>query len=150
VSVARAVKRGALVDARNGVFADERAIAAELGPALDALLDRDRGASVAVICRHPLTARRFAARLRESVPARVVFDGRFLPRGPVQVSVPSEVKGLEFDYVVVPDASAADWPDDQAARRALYVAITRARHQVVFACAGTPTPLLSSALRRST
>jgi superfamily I DNA/RNA helicase len=83
--------------------------------------------------------------LSQAVPARLVFDGRFLPRGPVQVSVVDEIKGLEFDYVVVPDASADDWPDDAAARRALYVAITRARQQVVFACTRAPTPLLRPA-----
>ncbi|MDF2693542.1 MAG: superfamily and helicase-like protein, partial [Labilithrix sp.] len=72
----------------------------------------------------------------------VVFDGRFLPRGPAQVSVVSDVKGLEFDYVVVPDVSARDWPDDAASRRAMYVAITRARHQAIFACTGEPTPIV--------
>jgi hypothetical protein len=144
VAVARAVRDGiGTVAVKNDVFDDERALAYELGPAMAALLRRDRTASIAAICRHPLTARRLATLFREHVPTRVVFDGRFLPRGPVQVSIASEVKGLEFDYVVVPDANVRDWPDDPAARRAMYVAITRARSQVVFACTGEPSPIVS-------
>ena len=76
------------------------------------------------------------------IPARLVFDGRFFARGPVQVTIVDEVKGLEFDFVLVPDATEAAYPDTAAARRALYVAATRARHQVLFAAVGAPTPLL--------
>jgi DNA helicase-2/ATP-dependent DNA helicase PcrA len=87
-----------------------------------------------------MTARRLVGMLREHVPTRVVFDGRFMPRG-VQVSLPSEVKGLEVDYVIVADASASEWPDTDDARRAMYVALTRARHQTIVACTGAPTPI---------
>ncbi len=110
-----------------------------LGSAMRALQRSDPRASVAVICRSPLTARRLAALLRAEVPVRLVFDGRFLSRGPVQVTTVDEVKGLEFDVVVVPDATATDYPDTPAARRALYVAVTRARHQVVLANVGKRT-----------
>jgi len=123
-------------------FAHEAALDAWLADGLRILRRRDPRASVAVVCRAPLTARRVAGALQAAeVPARVVFDGRFLPRGPVQVSTVEEVKGLEFDFVVVPDASAAHYPDDPAARHALYVAVTRARHQVALACVGEPSVL---------
>ena len=92
------------------------------------------------MCRSPLLARRLARRFQASeLPARLVFDGRFLPRGPVQVTLVEEVKGLEFDFVVVPDADPRAYPDDAAARRAMYVAITRARYAVVLACVGSST-----------
>ena len=147
VTLARGVRDGLFPAARNETFENEQSLVRELGRAARALLDHDRTASIALICRHPSTVRRIAALLQsEEVPTRVVFDGRFLPRGPVQVSMTSEVKGLEFDYVVVPDASAGDWRDDAASRRALYVAITRARRQVLFGCSGMPTPLLASPL----
>jgi superfamily I DNA/RNA helicase len=101
---------------------------------------RDRLASLAILCRSPLTARRITAALQQrECPARLVFDGRFLPRG-VQVTTVEEVKGLEFDFVLVPDASAHDYPATEAARRALYVAVTRARHQVALACVGERSP----------
>ena len=90
-----------------------------------------------------MMARRMARRLSTmDLPVRLVFDGRFLPRGPIQVSTVDEVKGLEFDFVVVPDASEVDYPEDTGARRALYVALTRARHQAVLACAGAPSRLV--------
>jgi DNA helicase IV len=107
-----------------------------LADGLKLLLHRDPRASLAVLCRSPLTARRLAAALQgRDCPARLVFDGRFLPRG-VQVTTVDQVKGLEFDFVLVPDASAKDYPDNDASRRMLYVAVTRARHQVALACVG--------------
>ena len=114
-------------------FENEPALADRLAAGLRDLHRRDRSASVAVLYRSPLPARRITSMLQaRECPARLVFDGRFLPRG-VQVSTISEVKGLEFDYVVVADASAGAYPADEASRRALYVAVTRARHQVVLA-----------------
>ncbi len=110
---------------------EEAAIAALVAAELSALARRDRTATRVVLCRSPLFARRFVERLRAGVPARLVLDGRFLARGGVQVTTLDQVRGLEFDTVVVPDADAATYPDDPSARRALYVAVTRARHQVL-------------------
>jgi DNA helicase II / ATP-dependent DNA helicase PcrA len=148
VGLARAVR-----DATNDVtahvesFTDERALASVVGPAMAAALEQDRQASIAVICRRPLTARRLTELLRPYVATRLVFDGRFLPRGPAQVTITTEVKGLEFDWIVIPDADDREWPDNAASRRAMYVAITRARHQVLLACVGTPTPIVTSSVR---
>ena len=125
-------------------FDDEPALAARLLREIRFIQWRDPRASIAVLCRAPLTARRIAIELRREIPARVVFDGHFLPRGPVQVTTVEETKGLEFDFVVVPDATARDYPDTPAARRALYVAVTRARHQVLLAHVGERSPLLAS------
>jgi ATP-dependent exoDNAse (exonuclease V) beta subunit len=44
--------------------------------------------------------------------------------------------------VVVPDATAAAYPEEGSARRALYVAVTRTRHQLVVASVGERTRLL--------
>jgi hypothetical protein len=122
--------------------ADEPALAAWIARELSALARRDRTATTAVICRSPLFARRLVERLRLGVPARLVLDGRFLVRGGVQVTTVDQVKGLEFDTVVVPDATAAAYPEEGAARRALYVAVTRTRHQLVVASVGERTRLL--------
>jgi DNA helicase IV len=117
-------------------FHDDGALDDWLARGLRRLLRHDRRASVAIVCRSPLTARRLAPMLqRREVPCRLVFDGRFSPRG-VQVSTVEEVKGLEFDFVIVPDAGARDYPDHAASRRAMYVAVTRARHDVAIACVG--------------
>jgi superfamily I DNA/RNA helicase len=124
-------------------FRDEGALNDWLASGLRELKRRDRQASVAVICRSPLVARRLVAALKaREQPARLVFDGRFVPGG-VQVTTLEEVKGLEFDFVVVPDAGTQDYPDHAASRRAMYVAVTRARHQVAIACVGKRSPVVS-------
>ena len=40
------------------------------------------------------------------------------------------IKGLEFDYVVIPDLDMAHYPDKPDARRTLHVAATRAMYQL--------------------
>jgi DNA helicase IV len=144
VALARAILRPppAPFDSVVHAFDDERALAQWLAHGLRALQRRDARASVGVLCRSPLTARKLTADLQlRELPVRIVFDGRFLARG-VQVSTVDEVKGLEFDFVVVPDVDARRYPDDERARRTLYVAVTRARHQVLLACVGPRSPLV--------
>ena len=46
--------------------------------------------------------------------------------------------------MVVPDAAAGRYADTAEARRALYVAATRASDQLVIAAAGTPSPIFAS------
>jgi DNA helicase IV len=126
-------------------YPDEQSMCARLGAEIDVLVSRDRRASIAVVCRFAPTARRLLGLFRETLPMRLVQDGRFLPRGAAQITTVDEIKGLEFDYVIVPDADATTYPGDAASRRALYVAVTRARHQLVLAKVRAPTPLLDSA-----
>lgn len=55
----------------------------------------------------------------------------------------SLAKGLEFDCVIIPDATAGTYPDTPLARRRLYTAISRATHKVALLAQGELTPLLS-------
>lgn len=144
-ALARAIRDGARVpETELLTYPDEKSMCARLGKEIDAVSSRDQRASIAVVCRFAQTARRLLPLFRESVPMRLVLDGRFLPRGVVQITTVDEVKGLEFDYVIVPDADATTYPGDAASRRALYVAVTRARHQLVLALPEVPkTPLLA-------
>jgi len=112
--------------------------------ALRDLLDREPSASVGVITAAPETARTFHRLLADLPEARLALDGRFTFRPGVDVTDVASVKGLEFDYVVVPDASARAYPDGDEARRRLHVAVTRAAHQLWIAAVGTPSPLLAS------
>lgn len=129
------------------VFADQAALAATLGPALAVLRRQDRRATMGIVVRSLATARRLTGLLRPHVPARLVLDGSFSSRTSVPVGIVDDVKGLELDYVVIADADSTSWPDDPRSRRALYVAITRARTQVVLAATGPVTPLISSVRR---
>jgi len=107
------------------------------------LLEREPEASVAVICATAATARAFHRLLGDLPEARLTLDGAFTFRPGCDVTEVGAVKGLEFDYVVIPDAGARAYPDEPEARRRLHVAVTRAAHQVVIATTGTPSPLLA-------
>jgi DNA helicase II / ATP-dependent DNA helicase PcrA len=110
--------------------------------AIRELVEREPQASVGVIANAPDTARAIHRLLSDLPEVRVALDGRFTFRPGVDVTDVASVKGLEFDYVVVPDASARAYPDSDDARRRLHVAVTRAAHQLWIAAPGTPSPLL--------
>jgi hypothetical protein len=115
-----------------------------LAGAVRDLLEREPQASVAVIAHASEVARAFHRLLADLPEARLALDGRFSFRPGVDVTDVASVKGLEFDYVVVPDASARAYPDTDEARRRLHVAVTRAAHQLWIAAPGTPSPLLAA------
>ncbi len=102
----------------------------------------DPTASITVICRSPEAAKTQERMLRHGPPVRLALDGRFEFRPGLTVTSVQEVKGLEFDYVLIPDATASTWPDTQESRRALYVAVTRATHRLGLAAAGKWSVLL--------
>jgi DNA helicase IV len=117
-------------------------LAVRLTEELRALQSEDPSASLAVICRSPEAARTVERALRHGSPVRLALDGEFEFRPGLTVTCVQEVKGLEFDYVLVPDASASTYPDTRESRRALYVAVTRATHRLGLASAGAWSPLL--------
>jgi DNA helicase IV len=112
-----------------------------LSDSLRALVGDDAAASVAVICRSPEAARRVRARLR-GLDTVLALDGDFPFRPGVVVTCVQEIKGLEFDVVVLPDAASSTWPATSDSRRGLYTAMTRASHRLVLAWAGAKSPLL--------
>jgi len=70
----------------------------------------------------------------------------------INVMTAFRTKGREFDHVFILDCDSETWPNKQAKspeeketeRRLFYVAVTRARQEIVFAGAGVnPTPYLS-------
>ncbi|MFT3709626.1 MAG: ATP-binding domain-containing protein [Archangium sp.] len=114
-----------------------------LAGALKDLLDAEPNASVAVITSTPETARRFFP-LIESLPnTRLVQRGEFPFTPGIDVTDVDSVKGLEWDYVVIPDTNAAHWPGTDEGRRRLHVAVTRASHQLWLIAPGTWSPLIS-------
>jgi len=123
-------------------FHDECHLAAWLVEALRDLDAEDPTAASAVICRTPQAAAQLARLVKMAVPAHLALEGAFTFGPGAQVTCVPEVKGLEFDHVVIPDAGAGRYADTPEARRALYVAATRASAQLVLAAAGTPSPLL--------
>lgn len=104
--------------------------------------NRDRLASVAIVCRFASSARRMFGLIHKGVDCRLVIDGDFRFGPGISVTCVDEVKGLEFDYVIVPDATAANYPDTSEARRAMYVAATRALARLWLLWSGRASPLL--------
>jgi len=124
-------------------FINEAHLAFWLVDEIRELRRRDRRGSVAVICRGPSTARRITRLLRHALDTRLVLDGTFAYESGVNVTTVDHVKGLEFDYVVVPDASKTNYPDQPSARRALYVAVTRSRHELAIGAVTERSALLA-------
>ncbi|MGZ5957697.1 MAG: ATP-binding domain-containing protein, partial [Myxococcaceae bacterium] len=115
-----------------------------LAGALRELLEAEPHAAVAVICHDAATARRVAAVVTEIPASRLVLDGRFSFEPGLDVTDVDSVKGLEWDYVVVPDVVESAWPMSDDGRRRLHVAVTRASWQLWLVSPGTPSRLLPS------
>ncbi|HZX97181.1 MAG TPA: UvrD-helicase domain-containing protein [Myxococcales bacterium] len=123
-------------------FHDECHLAAWLVEALRELDAEDPTAASAVICRTPQAAALLARVARMVLPAHLALEGAFTFGPGAQVTCVPEVKGLEFDHVVIPDVAAGRYADTLEARRALYVAATRASSQLLLATPSTPSPLI--------
>ncbi len=61
-----------------------------------------------------------------------------------------QTKGLEFDEVVLLETSQPSYPDQPAARHALYVGATRAAHQLWCVTTEAPSPLVLAGLELTT
>ena len=135
---------------RHGADVEAHAFS-EIGQAVDfiagALRDlsaREPLANVAVIARHPGHARLYFEGLEKAEVPRLELvaaqDFSFSPG--VEVTDVRQVKGLEFDYVILVDVNADTYPDNEEARHLLHVGVTRAAHQLWIVCTGEPSPLL--------
>jgi DNA helicase-2/ATP-dependent DNA helicase PcrA len=115
-----------------------------LAGALRSLMSREPTASVALIARLPGQASAyFTALARAEVPGlRRVAREEFLFTPGIDATDVAQVKGLEFDYVVLLDVTAASYPDNLEARHHLHIAATRAIHQLWLLAVGPPSPLL--------
>lgn len=73
---------------------------------------------------------------------QVIKNDQELPAAGVVLLSLRLAKGLEFDQVIIPDASAETYPDTPLARRRLYTATSRAMHRVTALAQGELSPLL--------
>ncbi|MBL8720394.1 MAG: AAA family ATPase [Myxococcales bacterium] len=127
VALARAVRDGVVPEERwKGIAFAGEAFAPWLDQELAHLREEDPTATIAILARDATRLAAFASQLDTVIPT--CREGRFPRRGPVLATV-DQVRGLEFDFVVLPDVG--DYDDTKASRRTLYVAMTRTRHQLV-------------------
>jgi DNA helicase-2/ATP-dependent DNA helicase PcrA len=125
-------------------FSATGAAVAFLADALRDLAAREPRATVALLARHAEQADRYFDGLRRAeVPAlRRVTAQEFTFRPGVDVTDTRQVKGLEFDYVVMLDVNASSFGTDDEARHLFHIGVTRAAHQLWVIVTGTPSPLL--------
>ena len=104
-------------------------------------------ATVAVLTVNTAQAKQVTSQLRGKVNAltRLGAGDSSLPTSGVIVLPIYLAKGLEFDAVVVPDASAATLAASDPG--ILYTMATRAMHALTLVCPGTPSPALTPAAR---
>jgi DNA helicase-2/ATP-dependent DNA helicase PcrA len=95
-----------------------------------------------VLTHEPDTGRRFYELVQSWREARLVTQGDFSFEPGVDVTDVQQAKGLEFDYVILPDVTAHEYPATDDARRLLHVGITRAASQLWIVSPGVTSPLL--------
>ena len=129
-------------------FTDHGACVAFLADALMHLSSAEPLASVVLLTPDAETSDIYYRGLKDAEVPRVhlVQEQRYRFAPGVEITEVSQVKGLEFDYVILVEASARHYPDTPGARRLLHVGATRAIHQLWLTTVATPSPLLSQAL----
>ncbi len=125
-------------------FTDHGACVAFLADALKHLAESERLASVALLTSsRELSAIYYRGLANSEVPrVRQVENQDFTFAPGIEVTEIEQVKGLEFDYVILIEVSSTNFPDTPAARRLLHVGATRAVHQLWLTSVGTPSGLV--------
>jgi DNA helicase-2/ATP-dependent DNA helicase PcrA len=131
-------------------FTDPGASVAFLADALTRLAREEPLASVAVLTPSPAASDLYAAGLVQSGVARVhrVQDQQFRFSPGIEVTEVQQVKGLEFDYVILVEVGDSDYGTDDASRRLLHVGATRAVHQLWLASTGPASKVVREAAER--
>ena len=125
-------------------FSDHGACVAFLAEELRRLQEAEPRANVAIVTPSLEMSETYFDGLSkcELDPIRLVDDQNFAFAPGIDVVDVDQIKGLEFDYVVIIETNAFAYPDTPHHQRLLHVAATRAVHQLWLTCVGTPSPLL--------
>jgi ATP-dependent DNA helicase UvrD/PcrA len=130
-------------------FPTQGAAAAFIGEALRPLFQRETRATVCVLARYPEQAEAYyqVLQMAEVPNLRLVANYDFSFKPGVEVTDIRQVKGLEYDYVVLVDVNASSYPVEDEARYQLHIGATRAAHQLWVISSGPPSPLIPDWLR---
>jgi DNA helicase-2/ATP-dependent DNA helicase PcrA len=149
-------EEGPVVTTRSGPpvevfeFTDSGASVAFLADALARLAREEPLASVAVLTPSPAVSEVYYAGFVQSEVPRVhrvrEQDFRFSPG--IEVTEVQQVKGLEFDYVILVEAGDEQLGTDDVARRLLHVGATRAVHQLWLTSVGPAAKIVREAAER--
>ncbi len=142
-----ATRAGAPVEVHR--FGDTGAAMAYLGDSLRQLMIDEPRSNVCVIARDPERADLYYRGLEKAEVARLtrVKNQDFTFKSGVEVTDVRQVKGLEWDYVVLVDVTEQMYPENDESRHLLHIASTRAAHQLWVVCASRPSSLLPERFR---
>lgn len=79
--------------------------------------------------------------VRKVIQGNEEFEFKFQPG--LSISNIHQIKGLEFDSVIIADAGAKPWNDIPEVRCQMYVAVSRAQEHFMALCEGEGSPLLT-------
>jgi len=129
-------------------FAHTGDAVAFLAEALRELVSAEPMASVAVVARFPEQADAYYAGLvrGEVTKLRRIADQDFPFKPGIDVTDVRQVKGLEFDYVILVEANEGSYPNDDEARHLMHIGATRAASQLWVLTTGRPSPILPQEL----
>ncbi len=130
-------------------FGDVGEAVAFLADALRGLVGREPGASIALLTRYPEQADLYYSGLRRAEVPRLrrVQRDEFSFRAGIDVTDASQVKGLEFDYVIMVDVNTSTYPETDECRHLMHIAATRAAYQLWLVSTSEPSKLLPASLR---
>jgi DNA helicase-2/ATP-dependent DNA helicase PcrA len=130
-------------------FADSGDAVGFLAEALRELIQSEPRAAVAVITRFPEHADIYYEGLKKAeVPyLRRIADQDFPFRPGIDVTDVRQVKGLEFDYVILAEVTQSTYGEDDESRHLLHIAATRSSHQLWILASGPPSKLLPQDLQ---
>lgn len=99
--------------------------------------------TIAVVCRTEEDARQAAKKLNEHIPVTESSLEKAVFSDGVMVLPVAYTKGLEFDAVLILDPDREDYPVDDGHAKLLYVAATRALHELCILHTGNLTGLIA-------
>jgi len=130
------------------LFDHQGELCRNLSQSLKYLLETERHASIALICATPEAAKSYYDLLSpmDIGDIRLIDDQNFSFTAGVDVTDVRQVKGLEFDYVILLDADTVNYPSNSYHRFLLHIAATRAAYQLWLFNYRVPSLLLPKGL----
>ena len=129
-------------------FANQGELVYFLAKSLKELTIIEPNASICLVCLNPEDATSYFQLLdrMELNDLRLVSDQDFPFTPGIDITDIKQVKGLEFDYVILLDVDSEHYPDNDYSRYLLHIGATRAAHQLWLMNCGDPSSILPPSL----